>query len=92
MTNRKLKVLMLSTILFLTLLLGVIIASYLRNYYEAVGKAEEYVIEGKFELAKDELEFARRSIRGMFISLIFWAIVVAPLAYTYYRIHVKKKQ
>lgn len=91
MANRKLKVLILSMILFLTLLLGVIITSYLRSYYEAVSKAREYRMEGKYELAEDELEFARRSIRGMFIALIIWTATMAPLAYGYYRTYVEEK-
>jgi uncharacterized membrane protein (DUF106 family) len=89
--SQKLKVFMLSIILFLTLLFGVITASYLRNYYEAVNRAEEYIVEGEYEMAKDELEFAHRSIRGMFITFIIWAITIAPLAYEYYKTYVKKK-
>jgi len=90
--ERKLTALMLSIMLFLTLLLGVIITSNLRFYDETVSKAREYMREGKYELAVDELEYACRSIRSMFIGLILWIVAIAPLAYTYYRTYVKKKQ
>jgi hypothetical protein len=76
---------------FMILLLCFIIASYLRNYYEAVDKAEEYIREGKSELVEYELDFAGRSIRGMFIAFIIWTIAMIPIIYGYYKIKTEKK-
>lgn len=85
--SRKLK----AITFFMILLLCFIVAFYLRSYYEVMDKAEEYIREGESELAEYELDFANRSIRNMFITIIVWTVVMMPIIYKYYKIKTEKK-
>jgi hypothetical protein len=76
-------------ILFTLLLLAFSIILYLRDYYEAVGQAERYRSEGRYELAEDMLNLAHGRIRGMLITFTIWAIVMVPIIYRYRKM--KKK-
>jgi uncharacterized membrane protein len=78
-------------VLFLVVLLCLIIASYLKSYYEVLNKAREYALKGEYELAMDNYEYAHRFIRGMFIALMIWVAAAIPIAYAYYITYVKKK-
>lgn len=65
---------------------------YVRDYYEGIDEAKEAMREGNYEFAEEMIDYAHRSIRNLFITLLFWVPIMYSINHYYRKRERSKKE